>query len=255
MSMAIISDVHAKESDSEEYKLLLRFLKHKKTTEAREIFLLGDIFEFMCGRRSLYYQKFSEYFDILASLIKEGRVIHYFEGNHDFHLKELYANYFKLKNINTNDIGNFKIHYGALELERFGKKFMFAHGDEIFFDGVIYPIYKKTIMSFPIKKAMQVIPDDVLDTLGEIASNLSKGIRRRKNLDYSFIRNNFRDKVALLATKKKYDVVVLGHVHVQDNFVSDIKNFQYQYLNNGHITETHSFIYISDEGREEFVRI
>ncbi|MBF0300277.1 MAG: UDP-2,3-diacylglucosamine diphosphatase [Oligoflexia bacterium] len=255
MSMTIISDIHIKENNDEAYKLLIKFLKHKKTIEAKEIFLLGDIFEFMCGQRSEYYKKFSEYFDSVVHMIKNGKKIYYIEGNHDFHLKNLYENYFKLNNISNDDISNFKVYSKSIVLERSGKKYMFAHGDNIFFGGLFYPMYKKIILSFPVKKIMEVIPEDTFDTLGDVASSFSKSVRKKKNIDYSIIRDKFRKKIAKLAYKKKYDVIVLGHVHVQDNCIITIKNFESHYLNNGYALETYSFIHIADDGGIEFARL
>lgn len=257
MSMAIISDVHVKEKNEEAYRLLLNFLRHKKTVNADEIFLLGDIFEFMCGQHNQYYNEFSEYFNIIIDFIKNGKKVHYFEGNHDFHLKNLYINYFKLNNVYTNDISNFKLHKNGVLLERYGKKYMFSHGDDIFFGGILYPVYKSLVKSFPVGKVVDIIPGELFDKIGEIASNLSKKVRQKKNLDYSQVRINFREKISKLVFKKGYDVIILGHVHIQDSFIfiNEEKGPKSHYLNNGYAMETHSFIHISNDGQTEFVRL
>jgi UDP-2,3-diacylglucosamine hydrolase len=87
MSLVMISDIHVKNEKDENYEILCRFLTHPQVQKSDYIFLLGDIFDLMCGDHEQYFQKYKFFFDQLKNLLKQRKTIYYIEGNHDFHLQ------------------------------------------------------------------------------------------------------------------------------------------------------------------------
>ena len=69
----------------------MSFLRHPEVRESDCIILLGDMFDFMMGEHQEYLNIFEKFFRELKKLLAEGKEIHFFEGNHDFHLEGLFV--------------------------------------------------------------------------------------------------------------------------------------------------------------------
>ena len=94
MKFAAISDIHVKTAGDKADVLLLAFLQNPEVQSSDVILLLGDIFDLMIGPHTQYFVRFQSYFDEIKSLLKKGKRICYIEGNHDFHIRELYKKFF-----------------------------------------------------------------------------------------------------------------------------------------------------------------
>jgi len=72
-------------------KDLLGVLKsiQKKEIEVSQIFLMGDIFDFICGEVDYFQNINYSIIDIINELSSEIETI-YFEGNHDYNLKKIF---------------------------------------------------------------------------------------------------------------------------------------------------------------------
>jgi UDP-2,3-diacylglucosamine hydrolase len=120
-SYLFISDIHlglqSKEAESRKERLLVKFLDFART-EAKELFIVGDLFDFWFEYKRVYQKGFFRTLTALQDITEAGVKIHYFIGNHDF----MHGNFF------SDEIG--AIMYEdpiARELE--GKKFFIGHGD------------------------------------------------------------------------------------------------------------------------------
>ena len=87
-------------------------------TEAKAIYLLGDIFDFWYELRMAVPKGFTRVLGKLAELNDQGVEIHFFTGNHDVWM----FNYLSC------EIGA-SLHTGSLVTEIEGKTFFLAHGD------------------------------------------------------------------------------------------------------------------------------
>lgn len=228
-----ISDVHIKKPADQGYELFFRFLTNPLVKNADGIFLLGDIFDLMCGPHEEYAQLYKNLFSELRELIKEGKKIYFFEGNHDLHLEKFFHEIANLPQIIVSqkpiiqDLGS--------------KKYYFSHGDEHDVENKSYQKYIKIIRSSPLKfVAHNLMPYSVLTFLGDYASRMSRKSGRKKfNLEKT--RDKFRKGVAR-NLKSQVDFVLGGHSHVQDQFYLEKENCLY--LNNGFAQETQTFISI-----------
>jgi len=116
-----ISDAHLgtpnhKESLVRE-KLLVQLLDTIKT-QAEEIYIVGDLFDFWFEYNKVIPKGFTRILGKLAELSDAGILIHFFTGNHDVWMRD----YFE------KELG-IPIYHDAVVKNLKGKKFYIAHGD------------------------------------------------------------------------------------------------------------------------------
>lgn len=237
MAIYAISDIHVK-MDGVNSDVLKSFLK-LDFKQGDTVYFLGDIFDLLIGPHSQYFDLFDWFFNRLKEVISLGVEVHYFEGNHDFHLEKL------LGNLGVH------LHKSPIVKEYYGEKYLLCHGDEIEIDNPSYQIYKSFIRSKPLNFiANYVMPYKVLNYIGENASKKSR--KRNKNRygnpqDNTHVRDKFRESAALAINKFKTKIVICGHSHFKDDYEWDGK----RYLNCGYLPVTKNYIKI-EEGQISF---
>lgn len=116
-----LSDFHLGAPDHasslEREKIIVKFLDEIKT-DASEIFLVGDMFDFWYEYRRVVPKGYVRLLGKLAELSDAGIQLHFFVGNHDMWMK----GYFE-KELNM------PVYFEPKEFERNGKKFLIGHGD------------------------------------------------------------------------------------------------------------------------------
>lgn len=235
MRISAISDVHVKRPGDEADRLLLQFLSHPKVVASDYIILMGDIFDLMCGPHAEYLQDFKHLFQAMDKLLKDGKIVYFFEGNHDVHLQRLFKKIWpngELIPQQTPIIENIS-----------GKTYYFSHGDEHEVDNLAYQRYKKLILSVPLKfVANHLMPYRVLNYVGQRASSKSRK-KGAKVFNEELVRERFRRGVES-TTQGQFDFVLGGHSHVQDiyTFAEDKST----YVNNGYALRTKTFIMVED---------
>ncbi|MCO4792948.1 MAG: UDP-2,3-diacylglucosamine diphosphatase [Bacteriovoracaceae bacterium] len=252
MKIVSISDVHIKEQGDEASQLFEKFLTHEKVVNSEEIFLLGDIFDLMVGNKDEYIEKYRETFTLLEKLLISGKNIFYFEGNHDFHVKNLFENW--SKNIETK--GEFRFHKKGLIREYSGKKVHFSHGDDIELGNYSYKIYKYLINNYPLELLADfVVPYSLIERIGISASAKSRARNKDRYSDKkemgSFVFEKFRESAKRAAALKNVELVVCGHSHVKDMFEGD----NFKYVNSGFTPIEKSFISFDEEMNPRFESI
>jgi UDP-2,3-diacylglucosamine hydrolase len=90
------------------------------------------------------------------------------------------------------------------------------------------------------------MPHFLIKSVGEYSAEKS---RKRNNKRYTLeadlepIKLNFRNSAEVFYEKNPFQVLVCGHSHVKDYFVSD-KGFEY--INNGYAQNTKTYVSIID---------
>ena len=235
MKLAAISDVHVKIPHDEADKLLMSFFNHPEVQNADYILLLGDIFDLMVGPHQAYLKLYDHLFKKMSQLSQSGKKIYFFEGNHDVHLEKLFQKMWR----------NDEVFIGQDPLVKVidGKSYYFSHGDEHEYDNHSYHKYIKFIRSKPLKFiADYLMPYSVIKYAGEKASQMSRK-KGSKTYDAEMVRTKFREGV-LKTTQGKYDFVLGGHSHVQDNY--KLPGTDTTYLNNGYALRSNTFILIEN---------
>jgi UDP-2,3-diacylglucosamine hydrolase len=243
MKFSAISDVHVKIAGDPAETLLLSFLRNEDVQSSDIIFLLGDIFDLMIGPHTQYFVRFQNFFTEIRGLLLKRKKIYYVEGNHDFHIKNLYKKFFQINK--DLDPTLFSIANSFLITDQ-NKSIFLCHGDDIELNNTSYKIFKSIVNSFPLKYyANNLMPHFLIKSIGEYSAEKS---RKRNNKRYSVesdltpVRDNFRQSAEVYFKKKPVQIIVCGHSHVKDLYLS--KN-GFEYVNNGYAQ--HSKTYISIE--------
>ena len=186
-----IADAHDNASKTAFLKLLRAF-KDGATLLPSQLFLLGDMFDFLSF--TTYAKRFySEYIALLNELSTKCE-IYYFEGNHDFNLASVLPN-----------IKVFAISVQPALFSFKGKKVAIAHGD-IF-------LSRREMCALKLIRSKMLLK---ILNLMDIALNykITKKIlayEDNKKLDYKI--PGFSDKTALRLRNYNADIVIEGHYH------------------------------------------
>ncbi|MEI6306180.1 MAG: UDP-2,3-diacylglucosamine diphosphatase [Deltaproteobacteria bacterium] len=119
MRTIFLADAHLVSPADQNYRLLLQFLAELEgNTET--LFIMGDLFDFWLGFSSNPFRQYDAVLVALQSLRQSGCRLVYFEGNHDFHMGDLFS---KLLGA--------EIHTGPSIVNLQGKRLFLCHGDQI----------------------------------------------------------------------------------------------------------------------------
>jgi len=133
------SDIHlgagSYASSREREARLVRWLDAVKT-DATEVFLMGDVFDFWFEYKTVVPRGYIRLLGKLAELSDAGIKLYFFKGNHDMWM----FNYFE-KELGATIITN------ELVIERGGKKFFLHHGDGLGPGDEMYKVLKKFFRS------------------------------------------------------------------------------------------------------------
>ncbi len=210
-----VSDLHLglqdKEKEDRKEKLFVEFLRFAKS-EADELFILGDLFDYWFEYRRVIQKGFYRTLAGLKDLTEAGVTVHYLIGNHDF----LHRDFFE------TDIG-VRVYNNSVIKELNGKKFFLAHGDGMVKNDIGYKILKKILRNKFLQRIYSYIHPDVGIS---IASSTSK-----KSRDYTAEKNYGEIDGLFEAAKNKIndgmDYVIFGHSHVRS-----FENYKHGYYIN-----------------------
>ncbi len=240
MKALFISDIHLKSQNERNGQILLRFLhKISKDPELTHLFLLGDIFDVWFGSHQIYAEQFSESVQALKVLVHQGVEISYFEGNHDFHIEKFWSSQgiHVLKGIQYKQLGPWRLHL--------------EHGDFINQDDKLYYYYRQGMDSLPMKTLIQSLPGSWIVDLGNMFSGRSrKSSSKRRQRDFSKLREMIRTYALHAWRKDKFDYLIAGHMHVQDEFEWIDKDQRVVSINLGSWYEDPHALELTDSGHQ-----
>lgn len=244
MKFSAISDIHVKNSGDQAEVILLAFLRNADVQSSDVIFLLGDIFDLMIGPHSQYFSRFQNYFNELRSLLLKGKRICYVEGNHDFHIRNLYTNFFSIHKDLDSSLFSMAPFF---EFSDGQEKMYFCHGDDMELNNRNYKIYKAIVKSSPLTYyANNLMPHFLIKRIGEYSAEKSRkrnSARYSTESDFIPVRDNFRKSAEELFKTNSAQVIVCGHSHVKDYYVSANG---FKYVNNGYAQHSKTYISINN---------
>ncbi len=196
-----LSDVHLgledAQSEKAKEKILTDALRMVKQ-DAKELFIVGDLFDYWFEYRRVYQKGFFRTLSALQDLTDAGIIVHYLIGNHDF----MHDSFFE-------STLNIRLYEGNIEHKIGDKKFFISHGDGLIKDDYLYNILKKILRNKTVQFLYSLIHPD----LGiSIASHSSKK-SREGGAKYEY---DTRDKLFDVAKEKidsGFDYVIMGHIH------------------------------------------
>jgi UDP-2,3-diacylglucosamine hydrolase len=202
-----LSDFHLGAPDHaaslEREKIIVRFLDEIKSNAA-EIFLVGDMFDFWYEYRKVVPKGFTRLLGKLAELTDSGIPVHFFVGNHDMWMK----NYFQTEL-------NIPVYFKPLQIERNGKKFFIGHGDGLGPGDHGYKRLKKIFRNPACKRLFGILPPVFGMGLAHYLSRRSRaqtGASEEIFLgeDKEWLITFCRDELK----KEHYDYFIFGHRHL-----------------------------------------
>ncbi len=231
MKIAIVADVHIKTSRDLQYIKLINSLK-SLDKECTDLFFLGDIFDLMVGASCKYFIKYSDFWDTLEKIIRSGIKIHYFEGNHDFHLQKLFTTFCTARSISFNQL---LIYKNNTTINSHGKTIFFAHGDTIEKRGLAKKVYQYLLKCrLMYLFSNYVFPNFLIHFLGRTISRIAKFFYKKQwNLkdpnELQKLKIIFREHYEEFSKKNiTFDEIVCAHTHLEDEFQTslgvDVKN-------------------------------
>ncbi len=200
-SYFFISDVHlglqSKEIEKQKERKLVELLLSIKD-EAKELFILGDLFDYWFEYKRVYQKGFFRTLTALQDLSENETKIHYIIGNHDFAHKDFFE----------KEIGA-KLYHDAISIKLENKNFYLAHGDDLLPDDKGYKFLKKILRNRTLQKMYSAIHPDLGISLASGVSKTSRDHTSKRDL---------KEVDLLFGSAKKiidenYDYVILGHSH------------------------------------------
>ena len=163
----------------------------KKEIKTPQLFLMGDNFDLLFGYND-YIQSFSKEAITLLQRLSQTLEIYYFEGNHDFCLKQLFP-----------DINVFSREEQPIVFELNEKKVAISHGDK-YATGFGYDLYCKLLRN---KKALTFLKPFEKQIIDHRMKKLSQ-----KHICFNFV--GFEKRVdEILDHYSDADLVIEGHFH------------------------------------------
>lgn len=224
MKLVFVSDIHLQSPSDQTGRRLTQFLDRLEAdTQLTELILLGDIFDLWVGDHEEFLHKF---FPIISRLLKfksRGINVHYFEGNHDFHLSKLFADQFKF--VVHDKPHTFKVGDHFVRVE---------HGDEMDPNDKGYIFLRKFFRSKPLKWLAYNLPGWLVCLIGENLSHKSRTYTSQvKTIDSMQALNVIRNHAEKTALNKKFDYIVSGHMHIRDDFKIKVRDRSIRSINLG----------------------
>lgn len=204
-----IADAH-ENSNKTAFLSLLKSLNSGKIELAPQIFLLGDIFDFLTD--TTYVKSFYSEYIVLLNELSEKTEIFYFEGNHDFNLQKIFPK-----------IRVFSINSQPVKFSANGEIIAIAHGD------IFLNLIDTLFLRF-LRNKIFLFVANLLDIALNFA--ISKAIlksQEHKKLDY--IIPNFAQKIQSRISFYKVQKIIEGHYHqgvnlqINDKFYINLSCF------------------------------
>ncbi|MBG40394.1 MAG: UDP-2,3-diacylglucosamine hydrolase [Flavobacteriales bacterium] len=168
--------------------------------DAKEIYLVGDLFDFWFEYDKVIPKGFERIKGKLAELSDMGIKIIFFNGNHDLWT----FGYFE------KELG-FRVYSKPQIIEINNKIFYIAHGDGLGKGNFTYKIIKKIYLNTFCQFLFAITPSYIGISLAKYLSNSS----RKKNLNHP--KKNIHEPLIEFSKKtlnnKKIDYFIFGHLH------------------------------------------
>ncbi len=208
MDSIFISDLHLRSLNERNGQILLRFF-HEFETQAKPIrlFLLGDIFDLWVGTHDVFVERYLPLLESLIRLKKLGSQIFYFEGNHDLHLQKYWE----------TEIGA-EVFTEAKNFQIEGMTVRCEHGDQMNPADLGY-LRLRSFLRHPVTGGvLKKLPGIFVDFVGNKWSQQSRK-KSSSNIREENIRKVIRAHAQRICENEKIDLLVSGHMHVQDDWI------------------------------------
>lgn len=185
-----VADSHFNQKNKE-FLFFLRKIQNKDITSP-QLFLMGDIFDFVSGESRYFISQNIEVIELLNELSEKIQIV-YLEGNHDYNLKSIFPNINVIKRENQPLLAKLKN----------DETVSLSHGDN--FINWKYDLYCKFIRNSFFLRFMNLI---------DINFFISKKIEEtllKKSICHKI--KNFEHLVRKRVNNYTTDIIIEGHYH------------------------------------------
>ena len=207
-----VSDLHLHSADDPNAKRFETFLSGLGAADGTtHLFLLGDVFDMWLANHRYFVDRYERVIAQLVRLHAEGVTIHYFEGNHDLHLKKYWS----------DDLG-FVVHSGPVSLRLAGLTLRLEHGDQMDPEDRGYRFLRWFLRTPPLKLLIHHLPGSLAAWIGERASASSRHYTsERKTITAGLAIEKIRRHARQAHAADPFDLLIAGHVHFRDDYRDD----------------------------------
>ena len=202
-----VSDLHLGSDSEPNFLLFLNYLESLPQKKVTHLFLLGDIFDLWVADQKFFIQKYQSIVNEIKSLVERGVEVHYFEGNHDFHLKKYWQ----------DEVGVY-IYEEPQRLQIANVNLLLAHGDQIDQEDIGYLRLRKFFRSGFAKFVAFYLPGVITRKLGAFADKKSTGHYVRSEEQKKRLIGLIRNFAQVSYEQMPYNYCLTGHVHIKDEY-------------------------------------
>lgn len=206
--VVILADAHLPLDDrpggAEQRNSFLRLIEATAPTTACYV-LLGDIFDFWFEWKHVVPKHAFPLLFKLREITRRGTPVHYFAGNHDFHLRGF-----------LRDEVGLTLHMDEWVADFDGRRYYFHHGDGLAASDVRYRRMKSVFRSRWAQWLFgTLVHPDLAMQIGRRTSDEGRRLDREE-------KRHIPDETEYLAAADRilsqgHDVVVIGHTHIAGN--------------------------------------
>jgi len=175
--------------------------------DAREIYLLGDIFDFWWEYRLVVPKGFTRFLGTISSLTDSGIPVHFFTGNHDMWVGDY-----------LSEECGMTLHTAPITIDLDGKRFHLAHGEGLGTKDKSY----KILLSIFRNKTLQKMYSAMHPSIGVgIGLSWSLNSRLGKGINKEFLGEENEDLIRYareILEKGKIDYFIFGHRHLARSY-------------------------------------
>ena len=170
---------------------------------SKEIYLLGDIFDFWWEYKLVVPRGFTRFLGTVATITDSGIPVHFFTGNHDMWVSDY-----------LSDECGITIHTGPVTKVFDGKKFHLAHGEGLGTNSKGYKILLSIFRNKPLRILYSALHPSIGVGIGHrwsLNSRLVKGIKEE------FLGEDKEDLIRyakVILENDKIDYFIFGHRHL-----------------------------------------
>jgi len=240
-----VSDLHLDDPEGSRSLLFERLLAEiAADSRTTHLFLLGDVFDMWLGDHDYFIERYRRIVDALAALGKRGIEIHYFEGNHDLHLRPFWAERLGVH-----------VHPDPVHVELAGLRLRLEHGDQMDPDDRGYRFLRWFLRTPPVRFLILNLPGGVVARIGERASAHSRAYTSgTKTISEADAIEKIRAHARKVHEERPFDLIISGHVHVRDDLRFETPVGEGRSINLGTWLDRPCFLRI-DDGLVELIEL
>jgi UDP-2,3-diacylglucosamine hydrolase len=184
-------------------KKVVKWLK-SVTPQAKEIYLLGDVFDFWWEYKLVVPRGFTRFMGTVAEITDSGIPVHFFTGNHD-----MWINDYLVKECGVTP------HTEPVTLTIDGKRFHLAHGEGLGTNDTSYKILLSIFRNKWLRAMYSALHPSIGIGIGlkwSLSSRLGKGIKKE------FLGEEKEDLIRYaksILDNDNIDYFIFGHRHLE----------------------------------------